>query len=70
MHSLPKFVLHLFQFGEESLADGLAQHKELAVLPDLSTDSEVESATRTALLGETFLPLFLSRVRAMTLAAV
>src|SRR4029077_8281145 len=38
VHSLPKFVLHLFQFGEESLADGLAKHKELAVLPGLSRD--------------------------------
>ena len=38
MHSLPKFILYPFQFGEESLTDGLAQHKELAVLPGLSTD--------------------------------
>jgi hypothetical protein len=38
MHSLPKFVLHLFQFGEESLVDGLAQHEELAVLSGLSAD--------------------------------
>jgi len=38
MHSLPKFVLYLFQFGEESLADGLAQHQEPAGLSGLSTD--------------------------------
>src|SRR5260370_30648847 len=38
MHSLPKFVLYLFQFCEDSLADGLAHHKQLAVLPGFSTD--------------------------------
>jgi len=38
MHSLPKLILHLFQFGEESLTNGLAQHEELAVLSGLSTD--------------------------------
>jgi hypothetical protein len=38
MHSLPKLHLHLFQLGEESLSVGFAQHKELAVLPTLSTN--------------------------------
>src|SRR5262252_11074492 len=38
MHASPKFILYLFQFGQESLSDTLAQHKELAVLPGLSTD--------------------------------
>jgi hypothetical protein len=31
MHALPKFILHLFQLGKESLSDTLAQHEELAV---------------------------------------
>lgn len=38
MHAHPEFVLHLFQLGKESLSDTLAQRKELAVLPGLSTD--------------------------------
>jgi len=38
MHAPPKLDLHLFQLGEESLSDGLAQHEELAVLPGLSRD--------------------------------
>lgn len=59
MHSLPKFVLHLFQFGEESLADGLAQHKELAggagkdkaekYVPDDDRQTELRLPARSSL---------------------
>jgi hypothetical protein len=38
MHARPQFILHLLQFGKESLSDALAQHEEFAVLPGLSTD--------------------------------
>jgi hypothetical protein len=38
MHAPPKAGLHLFQFGEASLSDGLAQHGELAVLPGFPTN--------------------------------
>jgi hypothetical protein len=56
MHAQPKFVLHLFQLGEESHSDGLAQHKELAVLPGLSTEvREAQKAKRLRLALSTLL---------------
>ena len=38
MHAYSKFVLHLFQFGKESLSNTLAQHEELAALPGSSAN--------------------------------
>jgi hypothetical protein len=38
MHAYSKFVLHLFQFGKESLSNTLAQHEERAVLPGSSAN--------------------------------
>ena len=40
MHAPPKFVLHLFQLSKESLSDTLAQHEELAVLPQALAQTE------------------------------